>query len=152
MIFTSFNSNDIQFSLNNTNNLNIGDIRYITGNFNQEIKWLNIPIMIGYNYVKGKLGIDITSGFSTNIFLKDQIIFNDSKNIITDYKQTFSESSSQTFYSYRGELNLHYFPITNIDIFAGIHYQNALTSANKNKAIMFYPYQYGLQLGLMKYL
>jgi hypothetical protein len=74
------------------------------------------------------------------------------KNIITDYKQTFSESSSQTFYSYRGELNLHYFPITNIDIFAGIHYQNALTSANKNKAIMFYPYQYGLQLGLMKYL
>jgi len=152
MVFTSFNTNDVQFILNNYSDLNVGDVKYISGTFKQDIKWLNIPFMLGYGFYKGKLGLDISAGISANIFLDEKLSFYDSQNVISDYKQTFSETSNQMFYSYRGELNLHYFPITNFNIFAGIHYQNALTSANKNKSIGFYPYRYGLQLGVKSYL
>lgn len=147
MLFTSYNTNEVQFILKNSNGLSNGDIVDVLGTFTQETRWINIPILIGYSIYKGKFGLDFSAGLTANIFLDNKIVFDNARNKTSSFIHTFSEMSSKFHFSYKGEINIHYYPVSHINLFAGIHYQNAISSANKNKSIGFYPYMYGLQLG-----
>ena len=147
LLSTSFNTNKVLFTLNNSEDLNIGELVSIAGVFRQETKWINIPLNLIYRIKKRHFAIDMSGGISTNLFLSDKIIFKESQKKTLDFMHTFSESSAQTYLSYNGGISVHYLNNSFLDLFIGLHYQNAFTSATKSKTIKYYPYLYGVQIG-----
>ncbi len=147
LLSTSFNTNKVLFTLNTTDDFNVGELISITGIFRQETKWINIPLNLIYRIKKWHFAFDFSSGISTNLFLSDKIIFKESQDRTLDFRHTFSESSAQTYLSYNGAITIHYIKHPSLDLFIGFHYQNAFTSATKSKTIKYYPYLYGVQVG-----
>ena len=147
LLSTSFNTNKVLFTLNNSDNLNIGELVSISGVFRQETKWISIPLNLIYRINKWHFAFDLSSGISTNLFLSDKINFKESQGKTLDFKHTFSESSAQTYLSYNGAIMIHYLNHSSLDLYIGFHYQNAFTSATKSKTIKYFPYLYGIQVG-----
>lgn len=148
IIFTSFNTNNIQYYLTNTSNITENDLVSIDGSLEQQIQWLNIPVMIGYGIEKGKFGLNVSAGMAASFFLKSQLKLTKQHSQIKDFQHTFSENSGTTHLSYRGEINLKYRSNIRDTYFLGMHIQNALTSANTGKKVFFYPQIFGWQCGM----
>ena len=151
MLFTSFNTNGILFDLKN-NQYSYGDLFDINGVFNQRTQWLQIPLLFGYEYTRGSFSLNLSSGITSSFFLSDKLSFVNRQDIVTNFKHISSESSGQTHFSYRGEINVHFYSLQQLDLFVGIHYQRAFTNAIKNKSSKLYPYLYGVHFGLRKQL
>ena len=62
----------------------------------------------------------------------------------------FSERSGKTHLAWSGGMKLHYMRTLHLSLYVGAQYQKALTSANQDKAVLYFPVNNGWQIGLEK--
>ena len=157
-VFTSFNTNRISFNLDasdfesGTGGIETGDLVDVTGVFKQEIQYLSIPLAATYGVNIKRFKISLTTGITANFVMNSKLSpVNQNSIALLNYKHTFSENSSQAFLGYQGALNVSYRLKRTIRVFTGPQINGALTPANQQKPVKFYPENWNWQLGFEKH-
>jgi len=129
----------------------VGDSIYLKTNSKQILHFINIPLMLRYQYVKNRFSYYGYTGMSANILVNEQsqisIQSQTSETIITGNITGLKKFT----YSFLLGIGAQYNFQKEISVFIEPDFRWAITPINQNTAVISYPYSIGFNIGLMRH-
>ncbi|MCB0573760.1 MAG: hypothetical protein KDC61_04245, partial [Saprospiraceae bacterium] len=105
-----------------------------------------------YALQKGRLGISLAAGLNVNFIQTNSHLSADGQlSGLKNVRQVFAERSGMSFLGYQGSINAYYRLDAWHSLFIGPQFSGAITPANRQKPVEFFPKRCGLRLGFEKH-
>ena len=151
-LFSSFNTNRFRFEVEDPEGLEDGNLLQFSGNFSQRIGIISVPLSVAYALQKGRLGISLAAGLNVNFIQTNSHLSADGQlSGLKNVRQVFAERSGMSFLGYQGSINAYYRLDAWHSLFIGPQFSGAITPANRQKPVEFFPKRWGLRLGFEKH-
>lgn len=126
----------------------VGDSVFLRTNSRQVLQFINIPLIVRFQYVKNKFSYYAYSGFSANILIKEQSIVSiENPSNVTFIISNISGLRTVTCGFIFG-IGAQYNFYKGFSIFTEPVFRGSITSINQNTSVTSYPCSFGLNTGI----
>ena len=126
----------------------VGDSVFLRTNSRQVLQFINIPLIVRFQYVKNKFSYYAYSGFSANILIKEQSIVSiENPTNVTFIISNISGLRTVTCGFIFG-IGTQYNFYKGFSIFTEPVFRGSITSINQNTSVTSYPCSFGLNTGI----
>lgn len=145
---TSFNNNVVHFIPANTAGLTNGDLLYYQVKANQTATQINLPLIIAYKILFGRLGMEVGLGGQASVIARQHLGIDNASNLFVQYYTENAENNKKLYWSTLCKIQLSYPISSRFDWQLGAQYDFANSAANSGKSVQYLPFNKYITTGL----